>query len=92
MKNSLELEGNGHKINSVAIVLDTWMCWDPGEGESKVESHGWTKIDCFSRKQRHDASLSQGMVERSLCGVKCRMHELADSTPLLFFSRDLRED
>ncbi len=84
MKNSFGVWGFIHKISNGA---NTWKCWDPGEGESKVTNHGWAIHDCFCRKQLRDGSSDQGLVKYSLCGVKCRMHGLDDSTPLLFFSR-----
>ncbi len=74
------------KIKSVTVGANTWMCWDPGECESKVASHGLAIQNCFCRKQLRERGLSQGLVEHSLCRVKCRMHGLEDSTPLSFFS------
>lgn len=73
------------KIKNVTVGANTWKCWDPGEGESKVTNHGRTIHDCFCRKQLRERGLRQELVERSLCRVKCRMHGLDDSTPLSFF-------
>jgi hypothetical protein len=74
-----------HKIKGVSNGANTWKCWDPGEGESKVTNHGWLIQDCFCRKQLRESGFGQGLVKRSLCRVKCRMHGLDDSTPLSFF-------
>jgi hypothetical protein len=78
----------GNKIFKSRIGVNganTWMCWDPGEGESKVINHGWCSHNCFCRKQWRDRGLNQELVEHSLCRVKCRRHGLDDSTPLSFF-------
>lgn len=54
------------ELNLLVMGANTWKCWDPGENESEVTSHGKARSFCLSRKQVCDVD-GQGLAEESLC-------------------------